>query len=242
MTIQNKVANVYNRRGALAVLKEGIEFVYGEWIRPHLPKQTRVRNFNGIETTSDDVCWFDSFVPFYDAPWYTVSDPEYEAASINSLREQVNSGDDVVVIGAGLGITTAVAAIQSEASGSVVAFEGAKERYEDLRRTIKYNSLEDQVSTHHSIVAEANTLYGSSDGSNLTQVEEIPDCDVLEMDCEGAEETILCELKIDPRIIIVETHGNEPIIRERLADLGYEIIDSTKENTGGIYVITAVQK
>jgi hypothetical protein len=36
---------------------------------------------------------------------------------------------------------------------------------------------------------------------------ELPPCNVLELDCEGAEVEILRELTIQPRVILVETHG-----------------------------------
>lgn len=232
--------DVYKERGAVAVLQEGIPFVYYEWIRPHVPKQTRTIEFNQIETKSDDICWLDLFIPFYDPPWYTVSDPEYEAAAINALRKQVNPGDTTMVVGAGLGITAAVAAFQSGPDGSVIAFEGAKERFQDAYRTIKHNDLNDRISIHHGIVADAGKLYGSNKGSDIIKISDLPDCDVLEMDCEGAEELIIPNLDIRPRIIIVETHGNKSKIYNELNQLGYTVVNSTKENVGGIFVLTAI--
>ena len=58
---------------------------------------------------------------------------------------------------------------------------------------------------------------------------EIPDCDVLEMDCEGAETSILSEMSIRPRVILVETHGclGAPTsdVRDLLITIGYEVED-----------------
>jgi hypothetical protein len=36
---------------------------------------------------------------------------------------------------------------------------------------------------------------------------QLPSCDVLQLDCEGAEVGILREMTIQPRVILVETHG-----------------------------------
>jgi hypothetical protein len=37
---------------------------------------------------------------------------------------------------------------------------------------------------------------------------ELPPCNVLELDCEGAEVEILREMNIQPRVILVETHDH----------------------------------
>jgi len=57
---------------------------------------------------------------------------------------------------------------------------------------------------------------------------QLPDCDVLEMDCEGADTSILSNLNIRPRVIIVEIHphkhGLEPVtVPKRLREMRYEI-------------------
>jgi hypothetical protein len=64
----------------------------------------------------------------------------------------------------------------------------------------------DNISVHHAVVAKSSINYGS-DGRIAVPVSQLPECNVLELDCEGAEVDILRELVIQPRMILVETHG-----------------------------------
>jgi hypothetical protein len=88
----------------------------------------------------------------------------------------------------------------------------------------------------------------------MVQPSDIPDCDVLELDCEGAEDTILSELEIKPRVILVETHGSHDTppsrVKTLLSELSYEIksIKIAAEDRrqlceeNDIYVVTALRK
>ena len=61
---------------------------------------------------------------------------------------------------------------------------------------------------HHAVVAKSIAVYGSgSDVGAVLPPSQLPPCNVLELDCEGAEVEILRELTIQPRVILVETHG-----------------------------------
>jgi hypothetical protein len=68
------------------------------------------------------------------------------------------------------------------------------------------------------------------------------------MDCEGAETTILADISIRPRCIIVETHGNRDEVRKLLTERGYDIVletpaetrvSSNKIREWGLYTIVA---
>ena len=62
-----------------------------------------------------------------------------------------------------------------------------------------------------------------------TDPEGLPECDLLELDCEGAEVEILTRMKIQPRTILVETHGAQgaptALSRRVLEDRGYDVSD-----------------
>ena len=65
--------------------------------------------------------------------------------------------------------------------------------------------------------------------------EELPSCDVLELDCEGSEIDILRRMVITPRVIIVEIHPwlfKEPAewVVENLITQGYEIVFRSGHN------------
>jgi len=157
--------------------------------------------------------------------------PDHEPELINSLKNYVEAGDDIVVVGGGSGTTAVIAAKEAGKGGKVVCFEGSPERYADTKRTIKLNALEDQIEISHSIVGEALRIVGTHEEeiSKITEtsVEELPPCDVLELDCEGAEKKILENLQIIPDVIIVETHPNKgsgpESIKEILKNKGYII-------------------
>jgi hypothetical protein len=58
---------------------------------------------------------------------------------------------------------------------------------------------------------------------------QLPPCDVLQLDCEGAEVEILRELTIQPRLILVETHGlygaPTDVVASLLENCGYIVSD-----------------
>jgi hypothetical protein len=59
----------------------------------------------------------------------------------------------------------------------------------------------------HAIVADGSHVYGDSERGELVAPVDLPGCDVLQLDCEGAELAIIKEMTIQPRVVLVETHG-----------------------------------
>lgn len=158
--------------------------------------------------------------------------PDHEAPSIESLRRLVRRGDSVVVVGGGWGASTVVAARMTHYEGDVTTFEATSEMIPTIERTIAINRVSDLVTLRHAAVGEVSgfteKLYGEADG-DLLAPDAVPECDVLELDCEGAELEILRSLDFDPRVVVVETHGDlgSPTaeVEAELADRGYEIVD-----------------
>ena len=95
------------------------------------------------------------------------------------------------------------------------------------------NKVNDRVLVNHTIVEEPVHLMGELKNASTLAAKDFPDCDVLVMDCEGAELPILQNIKIKPRLIIVETHPmfNSPKskIIPLLNKLDYEIFISVEE-------------
>lgn len=88
-------------------------------------------------------------------------------------------------------------------------------------------------------------MWGDEDdlASKKVAPDELPKCDVLISDCEGAEKRILEELDHRPKTIIVETHGDlgapEVIVTDRLNEMGCEIINREVEvEDEGIVILT----
>jgi Methyltransferase FkbM domain len=87
------------------------------------------------------------------------------------------------------------------------------------------------VSIHHAVVAKLIATFdgGVGDLGSVLPPSQLPKCNVLQMDCEGAEVEILREMTIQPRVIVVETHGSYGAPTELVASLlerrGYVVSD-----------------
>jgi hypothetical protein len=131
--------------------------------------------------------------------------PDHEHASINSLRHLTRRGDSVVVGGGGWGASTVVATRMTHFEGGVTTFEPSSEMTRTIDRTIEVNNVSGLVTVEHASIGpvrEANERYfGAADGEQLPPTA-VPECDVLELDCEGAELDILEALGVRPRVII----------------------------------------
>jgi len=75
--------------------------------------------------------------------------------------------------------------------------------------------------------------------------ESLPECDVLEIDAEGAETAILRWLEIRPRVIVVEAHAHRGAPAEKVRELSgqrYEVVDRQVEDPEkGVEILTAVR-
>jgi hypothetical protein len=69
---------------------------------------------------------------------------------------------------------------------------------------------------------------------NTMEISDLPECDVLELDCEGAEYKILSEMEIRPRDLFIEIHPNHRQINDKvpelLDELGYDIRQHFRDN------------
>jgi len=155
-------------------------------------------------------------------------DTYLENAEVNAHRRFTRERDDVAIIGGGRGTTAVHAARQVGYSGSVTVFEGGQIA-SLIREVVELNDVDFIVDVEESIVGEANELYhGMAESSSTIAPGELPEVDVLEMDCEGSELGILDALEIRPRVLIVELHpkkfdGPNMAPVEMIEEMGYEI-------------------
>jgi hypothetical protein len=147
---------------------------------------------------------------FLTGPYFRayVSDvPDYEAALVKGLHMVVRPGMTVVVVGTGLGVTAVVAARLAGPNGQVICYEGSRRNVASARETFRRNGVADRVTVHHAVVGPAIGVYHEDGSAPPVAVEDLPRCDVLELDCEGSEKQILTALPFHPGHILVETHG-----------------------------------
>ena len=115
----------------------------------------------------------------------------------------------MIIVGGGEGVTAVVAARAVGEAGSVVCFEGNSWNVSKVKATAARNKMSDRLTVEHAVVGEAIAVYGGPEqrSTRVVSPAELPECDILELDCEGAERLILPNMVIRPRVIAVETHG-----------------------------------
>ena len=211
---------IYYDEGIVQLTRKSIWFSYNNYLRTLLPKRTV--KYNGVLVNAGRLA--DSFIP-----WQSTDIPDYEGGLMRGIREYVDEDDTVVVVGGGWGVSTVVAARYAGSSGRVHTFEGAKEAVRMVQETVDKNQVGDQVSVQHAIVAQANSLRGNADGARIMHPSDLPECDVLVLDCEGAELDVIEEMDIQPKELIVETHGmfdaTEQKVRNLLKIAGYKPVE-----------------
>src|SRR5262245_2296677 len=221
----HKVRDIVRAQGVSGLVRRSITYAY-QRVRPYLPNKP-VR-YGGIPICHDRK-WGDRFVPITWFPDSRYADlPDYEVTLRQTLNETVRPGDSVVIVGAGLGVTAVVAALRAGPSGTIQCFEASKEYVRFAAQTAARNGITN-INIHHAVVAKPVSVYGSgSDTGAVMPPSQLPTCNVLEMDCQGAEVDILREMIIQPRVIVVETHG--------LYEAPTELVASLLENRG--YVVS----
>jgi hypothetical protein len=160
--------------------------------------------------------------------------PDHEATVVSAFRRRVRRGDSVAVVGGGWGTTSVVAARMTHFEGDVTAYEPSGQMVETIRRAVEVNRVEDVVTVEHAAVgpvsASSERIFGPADGDHLAP-EDLPECDVLDVDCEGAELQVLRGMDCDPRLLTVEAHPHlgcpREEVRAALDSLGYEILEET---------------
>lgn len=172
---------------------------------------------------------FDRLLPGLDTPERT----PFEGALASVHRRETRPDDAVVIVGGGYGITTTLAA---EAGADVTVFEPDPDRRAAIRRTLRLNGVNpDRVTLRDAVVGDLNALEAEQkglapDGQPTVPPADLPACDVLELDCEGAELAILDGLdeRQRPRVLAVEVHpikldGRAAEVVPTVEALGYAV-------------------
>jgi hypothetical protein len=220
-----KLFSVYREAGASGLTWRLFSYFYKNFVRVVLPNGAPIL-YAGIPIGHRKVG--DQLLSkLYNSS--EVSDaPGYEQALVTALKANVKRGDQVVVVGGGLGITCVVAALAAE-TGHVKCFEGDLHGVNAVHRAARLNGVGERVTARHAVVGEAIGVYGDAVATTTVRPSELPYCDFLELDCEGSEIGILREMTLRPRVIAVETHGflgaPTAAVREVLESLGYAVKD-----------------
>lgn len=191
-----------------------LKTLYNATVRSYLPR--KIGMFNGVAVR-----------------WPRLLDrqdhnPEWKRGTVGAVREHVDSGDHVVEIGTGFGVCSTIAAREG---ATVDTYEASAGRVEVARETVLLNDVADSVDVHHAVVgAPGAEVFGNYDTAERLSAEDLPACDVLVTDCEGAELGLVEELGvIQPQRLVIETHGfagspTEEIV-ERVEAAGYSVVE-----------------
>lgn len=124
---------------------------------------------------------------------------------------------------------------ESTPNGQVIAFEAFKHYSDIIKNVIELNDVEPSCEIRNVLVGSDVKIYAEGEHNKSIHPQELPECDVLEMDCEGAELGIIRNLNIRPQVIIMEVHPQRyehaPEAINELADIGYNIV-SYRSNEG----------
>lgn len=231
--------------GPMAVVKRTAHFIYKHHIRTYSPATVTHYNGQAVKAgTITDRCF----------PWFDPRRPNYESGIITALNNHLSPGDSVVIVGGGYGVTAVEASNLVGESGCVKVFEGSRTQIRRAKETAELNETPAPIEFIYGVVGEAVEIWEGEDQSPLIPASELPECDVLQLDCEGAEKQVLQNLETEPYTLIVESHtylGSPPdLILDLLREKGYSIInhdiaDADQQETcreNGIWVFTAKKK
>jgi len=207
--------------------------VYDTTIRPHLPR--KVGDADGVALRRPRLLDIDTSVPGHEIPLR------------EAIREHVQQGDTVVLIGAGHGVSIVEAAQCVGDSGKVFGYEASPELAAQATETTRLNDVHGIASVATAAVGHVRSHYGDTVSDVVLSPTDLPHSDVLVMDCEGAEMDVLEEMEWRPRTIIVETHGvfDSPTdeVADRLEEMGYDIVSSVAEKEEeDVFILAAISK
>jgi len=199
------IKDLYHIGGMKAITLESIGMIHRRILRPYLPETNLTPEFSGINVPSAEVDsrYFDQIVP-----WATPGNRKWhEHDLIKVARSTISRGIRVIVVGGGTGASTVHCAREVDSLGEILVFEASSEMAEICRRTINANSTPCPVTVRNQTVGEAVKLYGDDAPSDTVSPIELPEADVMVLDCEGAEKEIISSEYDLPNKLVVETHG-----------------------------------
>ena len=205
---------------------------YNAILRPHLPR--KIASKNGVAVRQPRLFDATDVVEDYD--------PEYIAA----LNDAIRPGDHVVIVGGGEGVSTVRSARATGPDGRVDSYEPGDVQFSRVCETVELNRPRASVNVHRAAVGETVKVWGDPSQAEVIDASELPECDVLGIDAEGAEATILRGEFGNPRELVVEYHdefgSSMEDVEEALDVAGYRTVDHRPDQPErGIGVLRAAR-
>jgi len=209
-----------------------VQLAYNRVLRPHLPATHWVAAGIPVYGSDDD-----PLAPKIVDIGENVQ--SYKPELIAAIKKYVGTDDDVGIVGGGRGVDSIVATRQG---GDVTAYEAAGEMVEIAKKTIEWQALENKIHFQHAIVGEDVEVYGTDIGEKVSPSS--LSHDVLVMDCEGAEKSVIQGLDYLPRVLIVETHPERGMSTKKtevaIENAGMTLMNATNVEGGPKQIIVAM--
>lgn len=156
----------------------------------------------------------------------TADNQQYKIGLVLAIYDLVKTGDTVDIVGFGRGVTTTH--LLRAGASRVTGYEGAPNMIQTGIETVERNYAGNgTLDVCHAIVGEPVELYGDPGDADVVPPSELSDADVLLLDCEGSERTILPELGTYPELILCESHPSKGAPPEELAAMISDEYDVT---------------
>jgi hypothetical protein len=204
------------------------------YIRDHLPP-TRVVTLNGVEVKHDRP--LDKYSLFVNSG----DNPEYERILVSYIRFYAEAGDTAVVVGGGWGVSAVVTARQVGDSGHVHTYEAGQKQAKFASETVERNNVGGWCDVYHAAVGSTVGAFNAPKNADHISGQDLPDADLLIVDCDGAEFQVLESISNAPERLIVEHHAVDNSsgeivveyqpdrVEEKLLDMGYSVKESNEE-------------
>jgi hypothetical protein len=252
MLLKLKIAlDILKKKGFKSFLKEITIYIYRHFIRDLTPTTGYLEYAIGLANNpiviDEKKYFFDKFFSSY----YKVN-PKRELGLRLAHVALTRMGDHVVIIGGGEGLSAITAAQQIGKKGKLTIYDGLEDERNvfgtrKIQRNLELNGVPPiWVIKHGFVTSRNNDLINNktydteflNEKTPIIHPSELPECDVLETDCNGAELLILQNMKIRPRVLIIELEAafykkffdnNEHPrdVLKLLNEIGYTIIKQT---------------
>ena len=233
----NSFTLAYRCSGILGAFYRIFGTLWELYIRPRLPPSSiNLTKLNGKTVPYDNSKLLDEYIGI----------PNYEWKLICGMKSTIQKGDTVLIVGGGNGVSTLYARDLVGKNGSVFAYEGADRRAQRMKDHFHRRPISN-VKINHRVVSKAESLAGSAEGTEILSPKDLPQSDIVVLDCEGAEKSIVPDLSFRPRGMVIETHGifgaPPADMKNMLTDHEYEInFEKPMNAQNGISIIGAVDK
>ncbi|WP_424006478.1 hypothetical protein [Haloferax denitrificans] len=202
---------------------------------------------NGVRVESKTI-WTDEVLPDAVTKFVVNDEPAYEYQYVSGLSDVCFTGSEVTLIGGGEGVSTVRAAEMVGSNGFVTTYEGGENQVRAGRRALHLNDVEN-AQIRHAVVGDDISLRSDKGNADVVPVSSVAESDVLGIDADGAEFSILRSLaRVDqpPERLVVEHHAvrndGEVVVefdRDEVVSLletaGYEVTEEYCDARGANY-------